>query len=107
MNETQYQELLKTAPEDHFSDEFIQFLKDNNDVVEQLGNWLVIRNKKYWTPLNDWVTAFYVGSKNKVDSEIYGTQELIHLHHYKKREWLIKAPHKRSVNLFHVHMYNK
>jgi hypothetical protein len=46
MTEEQYQELLKTAPADHFSDEFIQFLRDNNEVVEEIENWLIIKNCK-------------------------------------------------------------
>jgi len=42
MTEDKYQEILKTAPQDHFSDEFVQFLRDNNEVISESDNWLII-----------------------------------------------------------------
>jgi hypothetical protein len=103
MQEKEYQEFLKTAPEDHFSDEFIQFLRDNNEVVEETVNWLIIKNCK---DPNDY-TAFW-----KMDCyrnyTLFAYSKLMQLlKEYGDREWVIKAPHKRSVKLFHVHLIKK
>jgi len=106
MSEETYKEFLKTAPEDHLSDEFIQFLRDNNEVDYNGFYWLVIKNKKYWTPENDWMTAFYVGKdRNTPYIEVERMKGLFMS--YKDREILIKAPHKRTVKLFHVHLIKK
>lgn len=111
MTEEEYKESLSKAPQDHLSDEFIQFLKENNPVREVGADWLVIENCKYWTPENDWLTAFYVG--NRKDSKHWQdfTEKLSYLSSYvddiEEREWLIKAPHKRTVKLFHIHLYKK
>jgi len=102
MQEEEYQEFLKTVPEDHFSDEFIQFLRDNNEVVEETYDWLIIKNVK---DLNDY-TAFFVGPNLKKSWGAF-LVSLPELEHYKDREWIIKAPHKRSVQLFHVHLIKK
>lgn len=107
MKEENYQEFLKTVPQDHFSDEFVNFLKNNNEVVDKAYNWLIIKNIKYH---GDWLTAFYIGWRIENGSfnqsaAIADMWQLIPK--YKDREWLIKAPHKRSVKLFHVHMYKK
>lgn len=112
MDENEYQEFLKKAPPDHFSDEFIQFLREKNKVIEETDNWLIIENCK--DPKD--YTAFYIQKSKHYDSEDYkmylknwgsfvGCLQL--LGNYKDREWTIKAPHKRSVQLFHVHLYLK
>lgn len=107
MQEEKYQEFLKTAPTDHFSNEFVEFLRNNNEVVEFYDGWLVVKNIKYG---GDWLTAFYVdwrfeGEDFNRTSALTNCWKL--LKNYGDREWLIKAPHKRSVKLFHVHMYKK
>ena len=109
MNEEKYQEFLKTAPEDHFSKDFKLFLMNNNKVVYFDDDWLVVENKKYWTPENDWLTAFCV--KQDRDNMLIGIVRLKDLlenfPESKKRELLIKAPNKRSVKLFHIHLVKK
>lgn len=102
MTEEKYQELLKQAPADHFSDEFVQFLRDNNEVVEENEHWLIIKNCK---DPNDY-TAFHVQKDFRISWHDF-LQNLIYLRNYKDREWKIKAPHKRSVGLYHVHLINK
>ena len=57
MQEDKYQEFLKTAPSDHFSDGFLEFLRSKYNKVEyENDNWLVIENIKYGSI---WLTAFY------------------------------------------------
>lgn len=103
MTEQEYQTLLKQAPKDHFSDEFIQYLRDNNVVRFETSSWLVIQNVKYWTPENDWLTAFYIGDMLYDDCIVEKISSV--MHKFPDREILIKAPIKRSVKLFHVHLY--
>ena len=99
MTEDQYQDWLKKAPQDHFSEDFIQFLRGKpNKVIEETDNWLIIENIK---DPNDY-TAFYKGD---AFGGIGKLQELVA--NYYPREWKIKAPHKRSVKLFHVHLIQK
>ena len=106
MLEEKYQEFLATAPEDHFSNEFRTFLIQNNKVRKALGHWLVIENIKYRTNENDWLTAFYIGPHIKDEKHaIFSTDEL--WAEYYDREWLIKHPKKRTVKLFHIHLYHK
>lgn len=106
MSEEKYLELLKTAPTDHFSPEFKIFLYDNNRVVSWSEGWLIICNKKYWTPENDWLTAFYTG-RDITNPGIALASSHTLLEKYGDREWLIKAPHKRTVKLFHIHLIKK
>lgn len=103
MTEQEYQTLLAKAPKDHFSDEFIQYLRDNNVVRFETSSWLVIQNVKYWTPENDWLTAFYIGDMLYDDCIVEKISSV--MHKFPDREILIKAPNKRSVKLFHVHLY--
>lgn len=105
MKEEEYLDFLKTAPENHFSDEFIQFLRDKpNKVIEETDNWLIIENCK---DPNDY-TAFWINPEFR-DFNAKAIQHLTDLLNvdYGNREWVIKAPHKRTVKLFHVHLISK
>lgn len=107
MTKQEYQILLKQAPQDHFSKEFQLFLINNNKVRSINSRWLVIENCKYHDDKNDWLTAFYIGSFGlSNDEEQEALTELREiLLEFPDREILIKAPNKRSVKLFHVHLY--
>jgi len=107
MTEQDYQTLLAKAPRDHFSKEFQLFLVNNNRVRFMDYKWIVIENCKYHTKQNDWLTAFYIGSFGlSNDEEQEALTELREiLLEFPDREILIKAPIKRSVKLFHVHLY--
>ena len=111
MSEEEYLKFLATAPENHFSDEFTQFLIDNNKVREIGADWLVIENKKYWTPENDWLTAFYIGNRKISKNWQDHIEKLSYLSAYvddiAEREWLIKSPSRRTVKLFHIHLFHK
>jgi len=58
MNDEDYQKLVKEAPQDHLSDEFIMFLANNNEVVALLKNWIIIKNCKHHRDSRTWYTAF-------------------------------------------------
>lgn len=104
MTETEYQEWLKKAPQDHFSEEFIQFLRDKpNRVVKETYNWLIIENCK--DPKD--YTAFFIRDLWREDNKMFLMDLTELLKDYGDREWKIKAPHKRSVKLFHVHLIQK
>lgn len=109
MKEEEYTEFLKKAPEDHLSTKFIDWLRENNSVVYENDSWIIIRNKKYFTEENQWLTAFFKTSLwDKYENEKWGIYNLIELRdNFGDREWLIKAPHKRTVKLFHVHLIKK
>ena len=109
MKET-YEELLARAPKDHFSEEFRLFLINNNKVRFIDGRWLVIENCKYWTPENDWITAFYMlkDSEGNFKQGLRDVEELLDVvPDFKDRELLLKSEKNRSVKLFHVHLYKK
>ena len=107
MTEQEYQTLLAQAPKDHYSKEFQLFLINNNQVRFINYKWIVIENCKYKTKENDWLTAFYIGSYGLSDNE--EGEALTELGRllldFPNREILIKAPSKRSIKLFHVHLY--
>ena len=88
-----YKKLLKNAP-DHDSPEFIEYLRENNPVVWEHGNWIVIKNFKY-----DWLTAFSKMPNNKwwkLISPLW--KEFGHL------EWLKKSDKDQTVKRFHIHL---
>jgi len=109
MTEEEYRKFLKIAPKDHFSSDFKLFLINNNKIRFFSGDWLVIENKKYWNKENDWLTAFCFAEDRENFS--VGLVRLYDLHkdfpESRNREWRIKAPEKRTVKLFHVHIYKK
>lgn len=75
MNNTNYKELLKNAP-DHLSDDFTIYLMNNNKVVALLDNWLVIENYKYHSEERLWWTAFYRGRPG-IGNEMEGFLEMM------------------------------
>ena len=85
--------LLEQAPKDHNSDEFLVFLRENNEVVFEDPWWLVIKNCKY-----DWLTAF---AKNEQGGLINLMEKYGHL------EWKVKPKEKRTVDRFHMHFIDK
>lgn len=112
MEEKKYLEFLKSAPNNHFSEDFLSFLRDNNEVVYDGTDWLIIKNKKYWTKNNNWLTAFYINwSDENVKNQSNNSAGVSSLEglplEYWSYEWLIKAPSKRTVKLFHVHLIEK
>jgi len=96
--------LLEQAPKDHKSEEFLQFLRDNNEVIAENSTWLVIRNCKYDKPEKRWYTAFLKAPllPRGTPYAYLGSLTFLGFDHL---TWLIKAPKDRSVKRFHVHMH--
>jgi hypothetical protein len=93
-----YEELLNNAPQDHCSDEFLEYLRNYNKVVQESDIWLVIENFKYHSAERPWYTAFLKQSGHPVEHEIGEW--------FPDMEIIIKPKSKRSVNRFHVHLTN-
>lgn len=92
--------LLKNAP-DHDSPEFIQYLKKNNFIVFEDRYILGIRNCKYWTEENDWLTFFAKEAGDLVAPAIISFLS----EHYLNYEWLKKSSERQTVKRFHIHIY--
>lgn len=82
--------LLEQAPKDHHSEEFLQFLRDNNEVLWEDSDWLTIKNVKY-----GWPTCFAKHSTPRLVSL---------LNRYRDKEWRVKPVEKRTVERFHIHI---
>lgn len=101
----QYEKMLKKAPDNHWSDEFIDFLRENNKVRYENHDWIVIENIKYWNKNNDWLTAFQKGIEmcpNFYTLYTGGNREEMD-----KREWVKKGSDRQTVKRFHIHLYKK
>lgn len=93
--------LLKKAPKDHMSDDFIKFLKQNNKVKFENDQWLVIENCKYHTKKSPWLTAFHKGK-----GEWYNDLDILwyHCEEWRDWKWIKKSKLKQSVKRFHIHI---
>jgi len=91
--------LLEQAPKDHKSEEFLQFLRDNNEVVDESAEWLIIKNVKYHSKDRLWYTAFL--KHNYIQNVDFSYLDFAYGH----LNWLKKASGDQSVKRFHVHMY--
>ena len=93
-----YKKLLAEAPP-HDSDEFLDYLRENNKVILQLRNWLIIENCKYNREDRRWWTAF---QKRKTEERDFND-----LHFCVPDGWnvMVKPQHKQTVQRFHVHIY--
>ena len=84
-----YETLLANAP-DHLSPEFLEYLKEHNEVVFDDDSFLAVKNVKY-----GWTTAFAKTEDPRLDG-------LIVL--YGDYEWRVKPKSKRTVKRFHIHI---
>jgi hypothetical protein len=84
-----YEELLKNAPP-HNSLEFIDYLRENNEVLNEDPWWIVIKNTKY-----GWPTAF---------AKVENANILPLIAWYGDYEWRVKPKSKRTVERFHIHI---
>lgn len=95
----EYQKILDTAPADHNSNEFLLFLRENNNVLMETPEWLVIENVKYHTLEKPWYTAFYQGS-DWVDSLKLQMLQ----HDFPEYRYLIHSVFGQTVKRFHIHL---
>lgn len=91
--------LLTQAPKDYMSEEFLQFLRDNNAVVMDAYPWLIIENCKYHTAEKAWYTAFWTAEFKPEMLNLTWLQ-----FHFPDFNLLVKASSRRSVKRFHVHL---
>jgi hypothetical protein len=93
--------LLEQAPKDHNSPEFLEFLRENNEVIFEDPFWLVIANVKYDDKVKRrWFTAFTVDPNNIHISAAFD-EEFAYL------EWKKKPRDKQTVKRFHIHMFEE
>jgi hypothetical protein len=95
----QYEGILDVAPPDHNSEEFLQFLRDNNVVVLETPEWLVIENVKYHTPELPWYTAFDKGIDKVIDFRLQMLQW-----EFPEYRYIVNSVYARTVKRFHVHL---
>lgn len=76
----------------------IGFLRDNNRVMYEDSHWLIIENVKYHAPERQWYTAF-----SKTLEPCF--RRLFSYFVKEGYNVLIKPKEKRTVDIFHVHIY--
>lgn len=99
--------LLDMAPKDHWSDDFLQFLRENNELIEETAYFLVIANCKYDKPKKRWFTAFWkIRPMETTDRDLFTQIGLMVAYPlYRDMNLLIKPISRRSVMRPHVHFY--
>lgn len=98
--------LLAEAPTDHNSEEFLAFLRQKNAVVWENDQWLVIENCKYHTQDSPWYTAFHKPLND--ETEWWNDIDILDVKFcWEGYDMLVKAPERRSVQRFHVHLVKK
>ncbi len=105
MSEEEYSNLLKECPPSE-SPEFIEFLKDHNQIVEEGRFWIMIRNAKYDTLENPHYTIFirsYAESYAEIPPQAWRALKLI-LERYST--WFIysNAWEQKSIKRFHLQL---
>lgn len=124
MTEKEYQNKLKTeVPQDHFSIDFLVYLKKNNAVVYDKDGWLIVENCKYHTKDNSVYTAFHTKQvhikiiekwdlqKGELNTDLNIFQDLDDLLRTKRSRKLklrdmnilVNSKGDRSIKLPHVH----
>lgn len=94
-----YERLLNSAPPDHNSDEFLNFLRDNNVVVLETNEWLVIENIKHHSSKRPWYTAFDKCSDYILDYKLQLLQW-----EFPEYRYILNSVFARTVKRFHVHL---
>lgn len=95
-----YEGILNSAPRDHSSVEFLNFLRSNNVVVLETPEWLVIENIKYH--LKDeapWYTAFDKGGDFILDYKLQLLQW-----EFPESRYLINSAFTSTIKLLHIHI---
>ena len=96
----QYEGILSSAPSDHNSDEFLQFLREHNVVILETPEWLVIENVKYHTKETPWYTAFDKGMNLILEYKLQLLQW-----EYPEYRYMFNSTYGRTIKRFHVHLF--
>lgn len=99
--------ILKNAPARQDSPEFLEYLRKNNEVVFENAQWIVIKNRKYYTKAVPWLTAFHKPKTKHHDW--YQDIDILWYHEdWGTWEWRKKALIKQTVpGRFHIHLIKK
>ena len=88
---------------DSTTDEFLDYLKENNKIVFESIYWLVVENCKYHSNENPHYTAFW---RDSATCEFENYDELDKIKTYLGlNDWFmyINAKKDRSIKRFHIH----
>lgn len=105
----EYSQLLKKKPDEQ-NPRFMVWLQKNNEVVYMDHSWMLIKNIKYWTKKNDWLTAFSFRVNNKyidmTNSEQNALNKLIAENKIKDYAMHINDPVNQSIKKrLHIHFF--
>lgn len=95
----QYEGILNSAPPNHNSVEFLDFLRGNNVVKIETPEWLVIENIKYHSKESPWYTAFDKGCDYILDYKLQLLQW-----EFPEYRYIINSVYAKTVKLYHVHL---
>ena len=87
------------APKDHKSNEFQDWLRDNNTVNKETDEWLVIENIKYHREEKPWYTAFL--KEDRVGLDVVLTSLMLE---YPGYSIILHHPAHQTIRMFHVHL---
>lgn len=96
LTKSEYELRLSQSP-DHSTPEFIDFLREHNNVIWENQHWIIIENCKY----ENWRTAFWKHTDFK--SGFYKSLGQV-LDQYPECEWRKKHGKKQSIKRFHIHI---
>lgn len=98
--------LLKQCPKNHKSEEFLQYLRDNNIVILETSLWLVIENCKYHTHKKIHYTAFH--KLDKYYTTFIDVSDINNLlNKFPDLVVYINPIKKRSITRYHVHLVTR
>ena len=92
---------FQDAPEDHCSEEFLEYLRNKNTVIAEDDDWILIENYIYHKPEARHYTAF-----NK-QNNVYTIPWYLYTFHCFGWQILVNAIVDRSVDRWHVHFIEK
>ncbi len=99
INKEQYDKILNSAPQDHTTDEFVSWLRDNNKIILETPDWLVVDNIKYSTEELPWYTAFDLRPDDTLQLKYLKLQW-----EFPEYKMIIHPFVTRSIKRFHIHL---
>jgi len=99
ITEQEYEDVLEEAPDDHLSQEFVDWLRATNIVHKDIEGWLVVKNIKYHKEDRPWLTAFDLLPEMTLEYKIQLLQW-----EYPEYKMIIHPKIIRSIKRFHIHL---
>ena len=94
----EYKAVQDTAPGDHHSDEYVEYLRKSPVVIET-KEWLVVENIKYHTEEKPWYTAFLLCP----DMTLEYTIQMLKWE-FPEYRMIINPTLTQSVKRYHIHL---